>query len=764
MSAEELRTARANAPPPSTPLAIAKHKDPNSPESKKELALNNGPIHYLTYENATRLGLSAGENVLTALMDIFNLTRDVSGGITHGRTGVIYPQRFLEIFKMENESFRTAQHQDAHEFFGLVLNSVIRWFEENEGVAGSWTPRQHEGQQQLLMANDDLSNVEEHNHDEGDGTQKINGKANGGITQGIQDAIASAGSALGLTNSNNSMRLSAVETLKSIFEGVLTSETRCLTCELTSRRDETFLDLSIDLSEHSSVTSCLLSFSAEEMLCERNKFHCDNCGGLQEAEKRMKIRKLPKVLTLHLKRFRYTDDMSRLLKVGARVTYPYTLRLFNTLPEGETEGSDRLYELYAVVVHVGGNAYQGHYVSVIKTKEWGWLLFDDEMVERVDKSYVRNFFGDKPGSATAYVLFYQETTEEDVRREQEAEGLEEVQLATKEADVSAGHVYTNGTMPGGVLEQQLKEAGLVRSPSLPVKAHDDGLPNLDHAATSPLFNTGTFSSAAPASVTSDGHSTFSKSPSKSTSTSVSKATKEYKEKIRREEKERKAAAKELERKQMKANDEERKEKYRTRKEHEKQRRDEEKNLEKALRESMKEDKEKKEREEMEARQMEAQGAALLGTSAPASSTAAVGNGNNAAAKENNFYVGSPSSGSGFSFGSMKLSRNKAGSRSVSGKKSFSGWLGRDKKDTNGRIDEGSVWDDTNTPPAVPELPNGVDGARGGMGSRGSRPPMTPKSMTTDGLGGAGSPSSGGGSRFSFGLGKKKSSLLGGNGA
>lgn len=759
MSGEELRTARANAPPPSTPLAIAKHKDPNSPESKKELALNNGPIHYLTYENATRLGLSAGENVFAALMDIFNLTLDLSGGITHGRTGVIYPQRFLEIFKMENESFRTAQHQDAHEFFGLVLNSVIRWFEENEGVAGSWTPRQHGGQQQVLMANDDVSNVEEHNHDEGDGTEKMNGKANGGITQGIQDAIASAGNALGLTNSNTSMRLSAVETLKSIFEGVLTSETRCLTCELTSRRDETFLDLSIDLSEHSSVTSCLLSFSAEEMLCERNKFHCDNCGGLQEAEKRMKIRKLPKVLTLHLKRFRYTDDMSRLLKVGARVTYPYTLRLFNTLPEGETEGSDRLYELYAVVVHVGGNAYQGHYVSVIKTKEWGWLLFDDEMVERVDKSYVRNFFGDKPGSATAYVLFYQETTEEDVRLEQEAEGLEEVQLATKEADVAAGHVHTNGTMPGGALEQQLKEAGLVRSPSLPDKAHDDGLPNLDHASTSPLFNTGTFSSAAPGSVTSDGYSTFSKSPSKSTFTSVSKATKEYKEKIKREEKERKAAAKELERQQMKVNDEERKEKYRKRKEHEKQRKDEGKNLEAALKLSKKEDKEKKEREEREARQIEAQEAALLGTSAPA----AIGFGgrNGEKVKENNFHVGSPSS-SNFSFGSMKLGRNKAGSRSVSGKKSFSGWLGRDKKDANGRIDEGSVWDDTNTPPAVPEVPNGLDGARDGMGSRGSRPPMTPKSMTTDGLGGAGSPSSGGGSRFSFG--RKKSSLLGGNGA
>ncbi|KAK3364958.1 hypothetical protein B0T24DRAFT_670448 [Lasiosphaeria ovina] len=48
-------------------------------------------------------------------------------------------------------------------------------------------------------------------------------------------------------------------------------------------------DLSIDLEEHSSVTSCLQNFSAKEMLYERNKFHCDHCGGLQEAESRHRM-------------------------------------------------------------------------------------------------------------------------------------------------------------------------------------------------------------------------------------------------------------------------------------------------------------------------------------------------------------------------------------------------------------------------------------------------------------------------------------------
>lgn len=56
-----------------------------------------------------------------------------------------------------------------------------------------------------------------------------------------------------------------------------------------SSRDETFLDLSIDIEQNSSVTACLRQFSASEMLCHKNKFFCDSCCDLQEAEKRLVI-------------------------------------------------------------------------------------------------------------------------------------------------------------------------------------------------------------------------------------------------------------------------------------------------------------------------------------------------------------------------------------------------------------------------------------------------------------------------------------------
>ncbi|OLN82848.1 putative ubiquitin carboxyl-terminal hydrolase creB [Colletotrichum chlorophyti] len=416
----------AGMPPPGAP-GVRPEDKPDSPEYKKKQAMIKGPILELAQENASAYGME--ECTFTGLKDIFQALIE-----SNTRTGVLSPQRFLEIFKRDNEMFRNSMHQDAHEFYGLVLNDVISNVEANAKRI-----------QQREAENKD------------------------GLIQSVENALG----AVNVNRHVNGMGSPGTGWVHDIFEGVLTSETKCLTCETASQRDETFLDLSIDLEEHSSVTSCLRKFSAEEMLCERNKFHCDHCGGLQEAEKRMKIKRLPKVLALHLKRFKYTEDYSRLQKLFHRVVYPYHLRMFNTTDDAEDP--DRLYELYAVVVHIGGNAYHGHYVSVIKTQDRGWVLFDDEMVEPVDKHFVRNFFGDKPGMACAYVLFYQETTFEKVQAEMEAEGLEEVKIASEAANVAHENGQPNGTTP---LSKQYTQ------PISPVEDRDP-LPNLAHAQTAP---------------------------------------------------------------------------------------------------------------------------------------------------------------------------------------------------------------------------------------------------------------------------------------
>lgn len=107
----------------------------------------------------------------------------------------------------------------------------------------------------------------------------------------------------GLTNGPNNGHANSTW-VHDIFQGTLTNETRCLNCESLSSKDEDFLDLSVDVDQNTSITSCLRVFSNTETLSSEHKYYCENCCSKQEAQKRMRIKKLPMILALHLKRFK----------------------------------------------------------------------------------------------------------------------------------------------------------------------------------------------------------------------------------------------------------------------------------------------------------------------------------------------------------------------------------------------------------------------------------------------------------------------------
>lgn len=112
------------------------------------------------------------------------------------------------------------------------------------------------------------------------------------------------------TSTNSSSNASSEPTwVHEIFQGVLTSETRCLNCETISSKDENFFDLQVDVDQNTSITHCLRCFSNTETLCSDNKFKCDTCSTYSEALKRMRVKKLPMILALQLKRFKYVEQV-----------------------------------------------------------------------------------------------------------------------------------------------------------------------------------------------------------------------------------------------------------------------------------------------------------------------------------------------------------------------------------------------------------------------------------------------------------------------
>ncbi|XP_026532671.1 ubiquitin carboxyl-terminal hydrolase 49 isoform X1 [Notechis scutatus] len=221
-----------------------------------------------------------------------------------------------------------------------------------------------------------------------------------------------------------------LKVVNTIFHGQLLSQVTCITCNYKSNTVEPFWDLSLEFPEryHSinkgivplNQTECMLTemlakFTETEAL-EGRIYACDQCNRkrrksspkpliLSEAKKQLMIYRLPQVLRLHLKRFRWSGRNHR-EKIGVHVLFdqvlnmePYCCRdTFSSLGK-ETF----VYDLSAVVMHHGKGFGSGHYTAYCYNTEGGfWVHCNDSKlnvcsVEEVCKTQ-------------AYILFYTQRT------------------------------------------------------------------------------------------------------------------------------------------------------------------------------------------------------------------------------------------------------------------------------------------------------------------------------------------------------------------
>mmetsp|Transcript_4642 Transcript_4642/g.8008 ORF Transcript_4642/g.8008 Transcript_4642/m.8008 type:complete len:352 (-) Transcript_4642:104-1159(-) len=304
------------------------------------------PFRERVVQYAQELPKDSPETLLGCLAELF-----LQISVNKKKTGVLAPKKFVARLKRDNELFSGYMHQDAHEFLNYVLNQSSEILED---------------------------------------TIKQACKARTGRPPPIDLPINTW--------------------IHEIFQGKLVNETRCLHCETVTCREEVFMDLSLEIEQNSSLTSCLRNFSAMETLNCDDKFFCDHCCCLQEAQKRMLIKEAPPCLILHLKRFKYVESQGRMRKLMYRVVFPLELKLSNTT--ADAFGADTTYSLRAVVVHVGSGPHHGHYISLIKSFNQ-WVFFDDENVELITESQVQTTFGSTQENMQSnnmdhgYILFYE---------------------------------------------------------------------------------------------------------------------------------------------------------------------------------------------------------------------------------------------------------------------------------------------------------------------------------------------------------------------
>lgn len=130
-----------------------------------------------------------------------------------------------------------------------------------------------------------------------------------------------------------------------------------------------------------------------------SKWKCPQCREYRDAEKKIDIWKLPPLLIVHLKRFKYQGLWRD--KITTHVDYPINLNLDKYLHSDARVKSNNSnnYRLYAISNH-SGTLDGGHYTSMCRNfKMDRWFKYDDTHVKEITNP-------ESLISPQAYILFY----------------------------------------------------------------------------------------------------------------------------------------------------------------------------------------------------------------------------------------------------------------------------------------------------------------------------------------------------------------------
>lgn len=191
--------------------------------------------------------------------------------------------------------------------------------------------------------------------------------------------------------------------MHSIFLGELESSVVCGTCGQVTKKVDPSVDLSLEIGDTKTFPTlydCLNQFTRSELLDV--KYRCRSCCSEARAHRTLRIKTLPPVLSIQLKRFKHNFANDTSSKIEDRVDVPFFLDLsaytsdHKDLPD-EYQDDNKIYELFAMVNHTG-LVNTGHYVTYIKSTCGQWLKFDDSVISVSSREEVKN--------VNAYLLFY----------------------------------------------------------------------------------------------------------------------------------------------------------------------------------------------------------------------------------------------------------------------------------------------------------------------------------------------------------------------
>lgn len=104
------------------------------------------------------------------------------------------------------------------------------------------------------------------------------------------------------------------------LSGRFRSFTRCVHVDYTSRREESFYDLQLDVKGCGHLKNSFTKYIDVETLSGENQYEAEG-HGKQDAQRGMEFLAFPPVLTIHLKRFEFDPRSVTMVKINDRFEY-----------------------------------------------------------------------------------------------------------------------------------------------------------------------------------------------------------------------------------------------------------------------------------------------------------------------------------------------------------------------------------------------------------------------------------------------------------
>jgi ubiquitin C-terminal hydrolase len=204
------------------------------------------------------------------------------------------------------------------------------------------------------------------------------------------------------------------------FFGIkFTDELSFIECNHKRFNESFYYNIQLEVKNYSNIYDSLNNYFKIEIMSGDNKINCEECNIKRVCHKQLKIKNLPNILVISLKRFDYDYRTMRKFKLNNYFEFPFELDLKEYLIE-ENQEINTTYELTGITIHFGFSDY-GHYYDLIKSPNGKWYKFNDNCVYEFDeKDIPQEAFGEKEseddflkdieekdsGQNNAYILIY----------------------------------------------------------------------------------------------------------------------------------------------------------------------------------------------------------------------------------------------------------------------------------------------------------------------------------------------------------------------